>query len=254
MRTSFSSLLAVMATIAVSVQGQSSSSSSRASSAASSSTASASASGNSTSSLTASSNFTLPNPTASASFPPGFVMQSSVPFVYTDVDTANLPKINYSLLNETVAQRQIICSQQTKFCSTAGCADADAKIKDNFCDVDTMAIMCTCTKGSTNLKQWNWPAQFQDCLRRGNTCTNACALPGGTTQERNDCKDACTKSFGGTCGFANQYSANYAVSKQGQKPNAMVQGGSAGNGAMSLNVASGAVLSVAAIAALVLSA
>ncbi|PWN33759.1 uncharacterized protein FA14DRAFT_161448 [Meira miltonrushii] len=252
MRTSFSSLLVALATIAVSVQGQNSSSS--ASSAASSSTGSASASGNSTSSLTASSNFTLPNPTASATFPPGFVMQSSVPFVYTDVDTANLPKINYSLLNETVAQRQIICSQQTKFCSTAGCADADAKIKENFCDVDTMAIMCTCTKGSTNLKQWNWPAQFQDCLRRGNTCTNACQLPGGTTQARNDCKDACTKSFGGTCGFANQYSANYAVSKPGQKPNLqMVQGGTAGNGAMSMNVASGAVLSVAAIAALVLS-
>lgn len=83
----------------------------------------------STASLTASSNFTLPNPTASAAFPPNFVMQNSNPFVFTEVDTADLPKIKYSLLNETEEQRQIICNQQTKFCQTAGCAEEGAKVK-----------------------------------------------------------------------------------------------------------------------------
>lgn len=257
MRTSFTSATAVLMVLASAgaINAQSSS-------AAPATTSAAVAAADAVSSIpssiasdtrTASSNFTLPVPAATASFPANFVMQSSTPFVFTDVDTDNLPTINYSLLNETATQREIICAQQTKFCSTAGCEDAKATIKDNVCNVDTMAVMCTCTKGSSNLQQWKWPVQFQDCLRRGTTCANACALPGGTTQSRNECKSACQASFGGTCGFPNQYAANYAVSKASKKPSlAMIQGGTAGNGAMSVGVASTFVVLMAGASMLVL--
>lgn len=255
MRSSFTGAVAVLMVLAGSINAQSSSGSS----VAATTTPSASDVVSSipasipSDTRTASSNFTLPVPAATATLPANFVMQSSTPFIFTDVDTDNLPTINYSLLNETQAQREIICAQQTKFCSTAGCADEDAKIKDNVCNVDTMGVMCTCTKGSSNLQQWKWPVQFQDCLRRGTTCANACALPGGTTQSRNDCKTACQASFGGTCGFPNQYAANYAVSKANQKPSfSMIQGGSAGNGATSVGVASASVIAMAGISMLVL--
>lgn len=78
-------------------------------------------------------------------------------------------------------------------------------------------------------------------------------LPGGTTAERTACREACNKNFGGTCGFPNQYSANYAVKKEGDKPKfAMIQGGTAGDGALSLRVALTSVVSAGALCVLTL--
>lgn len=127
-----------------------------------------------------------------------------------------------------------------------------ANAQENFCNVDTMGTACRCTKGASNLDQWKWPVQFADCLRRGTTCRQACTLPGGTTPERTACRNACTSAFGSTCGFPNQYGANYAVSNVNSKPKlAMIQGGSAA-GAMSLRAAAGAVAGAGLLTTLVL--
>jgi hypothetical protein len=203
----------------------------------------------STDTRTASSNFTLPSATATATWPTNFTIQTSVPYVLTEIDTANLPDFTWDLLNETAASRAIICSQQTKFCSTAGCADAGATINENFCNADTMGTRCTCDKGSSNLQQWKWPVQMSDCLNRGSACSTACQQPGVSTAERTACKEACSSQLSSTCGFPGQYSANYAVDKVNQKPNlAMIQGGSAGDGAMTLKAITGALAIVIACA------
>lgn len=163
------------------------------------------------------------------------------------LDVVNLPTIYYNLLNETEASRPIICNQQTQFCATAGCADAGAKINDNFCNVDTMGVRCSCDKGSANLKQWQWPIQMIDCLLRGSACSQACMKPGESTEQRSACKAACSTQFSSTCGFPGQYSADYAVSKKSEKPAlSMVQGGTAGDGALSLKAATGVLSIVAA--------
>lgn len=198
------------------------------------------ASSASTAVTTASSNFTLPSATATATIPAGFVVQSSVPYAMQALDVVNLPTIYFDLLNETEASRTIICNQQTQFCATAGCADVGAKVNENFCNPDTMGVRCSCDKGSSNLKQWQWPVQMSDCLLRGSACNTACMIPGGSTEQRTACKAACSSQFSSTCGFPGQYSANYAVSKKSEKPGlTMVQGGSAGDGALSLKAVTG---------------
>lgn len=202
---------------------------------------------------TASSNFTLPKPDATAAWNPALVVQSSNPYVMQVVDTADMPTINWNLLNHTQQQRQIICDQQTSFCQTAGCKEAGATIKDNFCNVDTMATKCSCTKGDANLQQYNWPVQFADCTGRSTTCTDDCMKPGGTTAERTACRDSCHQNFASTCGLPGQYAANYAVDKESQKPKlGMIQGGTAADSVSRVAVSSALVgtLAVAAVIAL----
>lgn len=196
---------------------------------------------------TASSNFTLPSATATATLPPNFVMQSSVPYVLSAMDTSNLPAFEYTLLNESAITRQLVCDQQTQFCKTAGCANVNATINENFCNVDTMGTRCSCNKGSSNLQQWNWPVQMQDCLSRGSACTTACSQPGSTTLTRSACTTACNNAFSNSCGTPGQLTASYAVNKVNDKPAlTMVQGGTAGDGALSLKAATGALSIVAA--------
>lgn len=199
---------------------------------------------------TASSNFTLPTPDATATWNPALVIQNSSPYVLTAVDTADIPTINWNLLNHTQDQRQLICDQQTQFCQTAGCKDADATIKDNFCNVDTMATKCSCTKGDANLQQYNWPVQFADCTGRSTACTDDCLKPGGSSAERVACREACQKSFSASCGLPGQYAANYAVDKSSQKPKlAMIQGGTAADSVGRIAFSSALVASLAIAAA-----
>ncbi|UZJ53967.1 hypothetical protein CBS101457_003287 [Exobasidium rhododendri] len=210
---------------------------------------SASAASLPTDTRTASSNFTLPSATATATWPASFVIQSSNPYAVMDIDISNLPTVSYNLLNESASSREVICSQQTKFCSTAGCADPSATVSVNFCNPDTMGTRCSCDKGSSNLQQWKWPVQLSDCLNRGNACSTACLIPGGSTAQRTACKDACNNQLSTTCGFPGQYSANYAVSKENQKPSlAMIQGGTAGDGALTIKAVTGALAVVVACA------
>ena len=198
---------------------------------------------------TASSNFTLPSATATATWPANFVIQGSNPYSMQSVETTDLPTFYWSLQNESTTSRELICAQQTKFCDTAGCAEEGAMVNVNFCNTETMGTRCTCDKGSSNLQQWKWPVQMSDCLTRGSACNNACMQPGGTTAERQACKTACNSAFSDTCGFPGQYAANYAVDKENQKPGmTMVQGGTAGDGALSLQALTGATTVVLACA------
>lgn len=164
----------------------------------------------------------------------------------------DMPSFKYSLVDEDLSYRQLVCDQQTQFCKTAGCAEAGATIDQNFCNVETMGVRCTCNKGSSNLQQWKWPVQMADCLRRGAQCKQSCLIPGGTTQERTACRDACNNNFGATCGRPDQYSSSYAVDKESQKPGmTMVQGGTA-SGALSLKAVKGLSVVVASIVAFAL--
>jgi len=73
--------------------------------------------------------------------------------------------------------------------------------------------------------------------------------PGGTTAERQACKTACNSQFSDTCGYPGQYAANYAVDKDGQSPAfTMIQGGTAGDGALTLKAVTGAMAVVVACA------
>jgi len=82
----------------------------------------------------------------------------------------------------------------------------------------------------------------------------ACQQPGGTTQSRTACKNACNNSFTTSCGSPGQYSASYAVNKVNDKPKlSLVQGGTAADGSLALRAATGALSVVAAcVVALVL--
>ncbi|CEH16556.1 hypothetical protein CBOM_06494 [Ceraceosorus bombacis] len=215
----------------------------------------ASAAATSAANRTASSNFTLPSATATAPWVANLVVQQSNPYVFQQLDTTDLPTLNWNLANETVINREAICAQQTKFCATAGCAEEGAVIKENFCDVQNLGTRCTCDKGATNLSQYKWPVQFADCLNRATACGDACALPGGTTAARTACKKACQSNFRETCGLPGQYSANYAVNKQGDKPNLkMIQGGSAGDSANAVRTSVATLFAAAAVVAVVLAA
>ncbi|CAO1623422.1 unnamed protein product [Parajaminaea phylloscopi] len=181
---------------------------------------------------TASSNFTLPSGAATATWPAGLVLQSSVPYTLPqfDLEDLNLPAAlaHYHLSNETLSTRQAICDRQTKWCATAGCAEAGAKINENFCDPTTMGTRCTCNKGASLLDQHAWPVQVADCQNRANACTQACWNPSTNVGDRNACISNCAKTLRETCSTPGQISANYAVAKEGDKPSyALMQGGSA---------------------------
>lgn len=198
---------------------------------------------------TASSNFTLPSGAATASWPDGLVLPSSVPYSipHMDLDALGLPSSlkNYHLANETLATRQTICDRQTKWCDTAGCAEADASINENFCDRDTMATRCTCSKGASLLPQYAWPVQVADCQNRASACSQACWDRSLSTSERNSCISNCSNNLRSTCSTPGQVSANYAVSKRGDKPSyALIQGGSA-NAAAHVGLPNAAVVMVA---------
>lgn len=205
-----------------------------------------------TSSMTASSNFTLPSATATATMGPNFVVQNSNAYVMpNNIDTSSLPTFSWDLTNETEYSRGLICAQQTRFCQVAGCAEAGATIDYNFCNVDTMATRCTCNKGNSNLQQWSWPVQMSDCLTRGSTCNTACSQPGGSTASRAACKKACDAAFSDNCGFPGNFAANYAVNKESDKPSlSMVQGGTAGDGALTLKAVT-SVMAIVAVSTLV---
>lgn len=216
---------------------RSSSSSSSRAPAASSSSSSSAAAATSSAFATASSNFTLPAGAATATWPSGLVLQSSVPYSMPEVDLKelNLPAslANYHLANETATNRQAICDRQTRWCATAGCIETGATVKENFCDADTLATRCTCSKGASSLQQYAWPVQVADCQNRASACTQLCWEPSTQLSDRNTCINNCSKNLRATCSTPGQVSANYAVSKRGDKPSyAMIQGGTA-NGASS---------------------
>jgi hypothetical protein len=107
---------------------------------------------------TASSNYTLPSATATATPGPGFVVQQSNPYVMQVVDPKDLPKMNFNLANETEVRRQVICGQQTKFCATAGCAEAGATINVSV------------RSGGAAAGEWRSPLCAVQLLRRRHAC------------------------------------------------------------------------------------
>ncbi|CAO1622436.1 unnamed protein product [Sympodiomycopsis kandeliae] len=180
----------------------------------------------------ASSNFSLPGGAVTAAWPSGLVLQTSVPYQMEDVDLKDidLPKFSYHLANESVATRKSLCARQTSFCSTAGCTNPDkSHLSENFCNEDTLATRCTCSKGGeSNLQQSNWPVQLADCQNRANACSQACWSPNVSIQDRNSCRNICDKTFRQSCGTPGMVSANYAVDKESQKPSGnLIQGGDA---------------------------
>lgn len=223
--------------IAQSSSGSSSSSSAATSSSTNTSASSASSSSSSSTSAqsqtpTASSNYSLPSPSATASWPAGLVLQSSVPYQLPTMDwdelATELPEFSYHLANESLSTRQSICNRQTSFCATAGCADSTATVKENFCNVETLAARCSCSKGDSNLDQANWPVQLADCQNRANACSSACWSPATSVEKRNSCRDTCDKTFRQSCGTPGMVSANYAVAKESQTPSyTLIQGGNA---------------------------
>lgn len=202
---------------------------------------------------TASSNFTLPNATATATFASIPTLRSS-PYQIVFANTDGLPMINYNLaMNNSEQVKTALCASQMQFCSTAGCNVTDAKLT-NFCETKYMGVACSCSKGASRLEQYQWPVMLADCQGRNIACRDACVKPGQSVQSQNNCLDTCTQNYGSTCAKPGQYAANYAVTKEGSKPSyAIVQGGTAQNAAMKLGGGMVIVVAVAgAVSALVM--
>lgn len=179
--------------------------------------------------MSASSNFTLPAGATTATWPSGRAVPSSVPYNMQIMNLANLsiPAYEYSLASEGSSMRQALCDRQTSWCSTAGCAEAGATVTENFCETDTLASRCTCSKGKSNLNQYNWPVQMADCQNRASACTQACWAQ-GVSSNHQQCISNCNSILRNSCSTPGQISANYAVSKRGQSPPlGLMQGGDA---------------------------
>lgn len=200
---------------------------------------------------TPSSNYTLPNATATGSFSALPTLQSK-PYQIVFADTSGLPSYNWNLASNSSSDqaKTALCASQMQFCQTAGCTDTDAKLT-NFCETKYMGTACSCSKGASRLEQYQWPVMLADCQGRNTACRDACIKPGQGVADQNNCLANCAQNFGSTCGKPGQYAANYAVRKQGDKPNyVIVQGGTAQNSAMrAMGGATGA--SVAMVAAIV---
>ena len=201
---------------------------------------------------TASSNFTLPNATATGTFVSMPTLQSK-PYQIVFADHSGLPLYNWNLAANSSSEQSktALCASQMHFCETAGCTDPDAKLT-NFCETQYMGVACSCSKGASRLEQYQWPVMLADCQGRNTACRDACIKPGQGIEDQNKCLGICADNFGSTCGLPGQYAANYAVRKEGQKPNyVIVQGGTAQNSARR---AMGAVGVGAAVVAAVVSA
>ncbi|SAM76794.1 uncharacterized protein UBRO_01635 [Ustilago bromivora] len=198
---------------------------------------------------TPSSNFTLPNATATGSFSSIPTLRSQ-PYQIVFADTSGLPiyKWNLALNSSSEQSKEALCTSQMQFCAAAGCDDPDAKL-NNFCETKYMGVACSCSKGASRLQQYQWPVMLADCQGRNTACRDACIKPGQGVADQNKCLDVCSQNFGGTCGKPGQYAANYAVGKKGDKPSyTVVQGGTAQNSALGKNVGK---VSVALVATLV---
>ncbi|CDS00720.1 uncharacterized protein SPSC_04586 [Sporisorium scitamineum] len=184
-------------------------------------------------SSSASSNYTLPNPTATGTFASIPTLQSK-PYQIVFADTSDLPTYNWNLATNSSSDqvKTALCASQMQFCQTAGCNQTDAKLT-NFCEIKYMGVACSCSKGASRLEQYQWPVMLADCQGRNTACREACIKPGQSVEDQNKCLDVCAQNFGSTCGKPGQYAANYAVKKEGDKPSyTVVQGGTAQNGAL----------------------
>ncbi|KAE8216032.1 hypothetical protein CF319_g3185 [Tilletia indica] len=165
-----------------------------------------------------------------------------------------LPNFSWNLLNVTDIQRNILCAQQTKFCTSSGCQDNTANITINFCNNQTLASRCACNTGATVMKQSDWPLELADCQGRGSACKATC-FQSQYSGNLLACQQACQKTYTDTCATDNQVAADYSVMKQGDKPSyALITGGSAGSvpGAASVRFLMPSVGSSLAVGSLVL--
>ncbi|KAJ9477641.1 hypothetical protein PHBOTO_001214 [Pseudozyma hubeiensis] len=201
---------------------------------------------------TASSNYTLPNPTATGTFASIPTLQSN-PYQIVFANTDGLPTFNFNLaLNNTEQVNSALCASQMQFCATAGCNTTDAKLT-NFCETKYMGVACSCSKGASRLEQYQWPIMLADCQGRNIACRDACIKPGQSVEAQNTCLGVCTQNYGSSCGKPGQYAANYAVSKEGNKPSyTVVQGGTAQNAAIRAGVGMVGVMAVAAVVSAVI--
>ncbi|SNX82465.1 uncharacterized protein MEPE_01171 [Melanopsichium pennsylvanicum] len=207
-------------------------------------------------SATPSSNYSLPNATATGTFLSIPTLQSN-PYQIVFADTSGLPVYNWNLAANSSSDqaKTALCASQMQFCQTAGCNDTTATLT-NFCEIKYMGVACTCSKGVSRLEQYQWPVMLADCQGRNTACRDACIKPGQGIEDQNNCLNVCADNFGSTCGKPGQYAANYAVKSQGDKPSyTVVQGGTAQNGALGGKVDVGtlgvAVIATVASAALI---
>ncbi|GAC97188.1 hypothetical protein PHSY_004773 [Pseudozyma hubeiensis SY62] len=201
---------------------------------------------------TASSNYTLPSLTATGTFASIPTLRSN-PYQIVFANTDGLPPINWNLaMNNSDQVKSALCTSQMQFCNTAGCNTTDAKLT-NFCETKYMGVACSCSKGASRLEQYQWPVMLADCQGRNIACRDACIKPGQNVEAQNKCLDVCAQNYGSTCGKPGQYAANYAVSKEGNKPSyTVVQGGTAQNGALRAGVGMVGVMAVAAVVSAVI--
>ncbi|PWN19731.1 hypothetical protein BCV69DRAFT_313478 [Microstroma glucosiphilum] len=183
---------------------------------------------------TASSNYTIPSGASSATFPANFSYATSTPYQMNAVNVLTLASelpvpVYYSLTNESAGTRSSICAQQTAFCAKAGCAASGATVKENFCNLETMASRCSCSTGDSNLAYYHWPVAVADCLNRALACSMACASPQVSVAEKSDCQSGCNTMLRSTCGTPGQIAADYETKSASDTPSlTYVQGATAG--------------------------
>lgn len=113
------------------------------------------------------------------------------------------PVLFFPSLPQDTVTKQMLCDQQESWCTKAGCEDPEAKVDDNFCNPETMASRCTCSKGKSLLSEYNWPVSSNDCTLRNTMCLNACKDVRTTSvADRSACVDKCNSTFRGKSVYA----------------------------------------------------
>lgn len=141
----------------------------------------------------------------------------------SQISAEQLPVFYFNVANASLSDTDLgtMCDQQRRFCQIAGCEDENDEVYHNWCDPKTgMAVMCTCRHSRSRLAQFEWPVQMNDCLMRVQECHDKCNNGRATPfTQRSQCTQACADHIGSSCGKPEQYGANYAVFKPGEKPN-----------------------------------
>ncbi|CAG8715814.1 9917_t:CDS:2 [Gigaspora margarita] len=120
--------------------------------------------------------------------------------------STDLPTFNYSLTQETPANREQLCASNKAYCST-NCGDAN-----NFCNNETMGWGCGCSNKVPDFQGYQWPINYADCVNRGQACKAVCQSDATPADKKIPCNQACSAAYSDKCGSPSQPACYYNTS------------------------------------------
>ncbi|KAF0546694.1 hypothetical protein F8M41_001014 [Gigaspora margarita] len=123
--------------------------------------------------------------------------------------STDLPTFNYSLTQETPANREQLCASNKAYCST-NCGDANPPM--NFCNNETMGWGCGCSNKVPDFQGYQWPINYADCVNRGQACKAVCQSDATPADKKIPCNQACSAAYSDKCGSPSQPACYYNTS------------------------------------------